>query len=105
MAAVDQPELGGAGDAPEAASDGQPPLPQPPSLYEELGRVPPRAAHDGAESEEAEEGDPSHPLVGEGLVSVSGAIFGAALGSLAGASGAIIGAVLGAAAGWVAGRR
>lgn len=79
-------------------------LPLPP-LFEELGQRRAAAAPDAATADTGDGGDPTHPRLGVSLVTVSGAIFGAALGSLAGQEGVVVGAVLGAVAGWFAGRR
>ena len=80
-----------------------PPVSSTHALFEEL-TCPTAADADANPSAMPDEGDPVHPLVSEGLVGISGAIFGGAIGSLSGETGAIAGAIIGAIVGWIAGR-
>lgn len=80
-----------------------PPVSSTHALFEELTR-PTSADADADPYAMPDEGDLAHPLLSEGLVGISGAIFGGAIGSLSGETGAIAGAIIGAIVGWIAGR-
>lgn len=80
-----------------------PPVSSTHALFEELTR-PALADADVNPYAVPDDGDLAHPLLSEGLVGISGAIFGGAIGSLSGETGAIAGAIIGAVVGWIAGR-